>query len=359
MRVEKIRFQNFRNLEAGSVTPSDGVNVFYGDNAQGKTNLLEAIWLFTGSRSFRGAKDRELCRIGEEKATLSMDFFAGNREQTAHLTIETRRKLTLNGVEKLPASKLAGIFCGIVFSPSHLSLIKDGPEGRRRFMDAAYCQLRPAYLATLAEYNRVLTQRNAVLKNGGDPTLLSLWDEKLALIGSRIYLARQAYIGKIQPVIKDLYNGLSGGSETLEIGYLSDIPNGDKTAVATALYDQLCQHRAQDLAAGFTTTGVHREDFAVTINGLSAKTYGSQGQQRSAVLSLKLAEAAILKKVTGEQPIALLDDVMSELDVSRQDYILNHIEGWQVFITCCEPSTVLRLTGGKAFAIKRGVVTPM
>lgn len=357
MRVDRLAFDGFRNLIAGEVCPGEDVNIFYGDNAQGKTNLLEAIWLFTGARSFRGAKDRELVQFGREQAVLTMDLFAGGRDQQAKLTVDSRRHAELNGLSGSPAAKLAGQFCGIVFSPTHLSLIKDGPEGRRKFVDAAYCQLRPAYIRTLSEYNRVLTQRNAVLKSEGPEELLCLWDEKLAALGSRIVLARAAYLRKLAPVMDEIYTGLSSGKEKFSVQYLSAVPVGSEEEIKEGLLRLMQSRRREDRGAGFTTAGVHREDLCAEIDGNSARVFGSQGQQRSAVLAMKLAEAAVLKEVTGEQPIALLDDVMSELDVSRQDYILNRIRGWQVFITCCEPSAVLRLTGGKAFEIKEGKIS--
>ena len=354
MRVNTLSFEGFRNLAAGTVCPGEDVNIFYGNNAQGKTNLLEAIWLFTGARSFRGAKDRELVQFGCEKALLTMDLFASGRAQEAKITVDTRRHAELNGLAGTPAAKLAGNFCGIVFSPTHLSLIKDGPEGRRKFIDAAYCQLRPAYIRTLSEYNRVLTQRNAVLKADGPEELLSLWDEKLAVLGSKIILARSAYLKKLEPVMDEVYSGLSGGKETLTIQYLSSVPVGTEEQMQNDLLILFQNRRREDRGAGFTTAGVHREDISVEIDGLSARTYGSQGQQRSAVLAMKLAEAAVLREVTGEQPIALLDDVMSELDTSRQEYILNHLRDWQVFITCCEPTALMQLRGGKEFCMKNG-----
>ena len=356
MRVNQLYFDGFRNLVTGEIRPGEGVNIFYGENAQGKTNLLEALWLFTGARSFRGARDRDLIAFGHEKATLTLDFWAGERDQTATLTVETRRKVLLNEVGPKSATALAGVFCGIVFSPAHLSLIKDGPDGRRRFMDAAYCQLRPGYLTTLSEYHRALTQRNAVLKAGGSEEMLSLWDDKLCRLGARICLARQAYLKRLLPVCREIYDGLSAGRETLTLRYETAVSPGEREEVAGRLREQLLAHRREDRAAGFTTAGVHREDLVAEIDGLSARTYGSQGQQRSVVLALKLAEAALLREVTGERPVALLDDVMSELDVSRQDYILNRLSGWQVFITCCDPGAVLRLTGGQAFAVKQGAV---
>ncbi len=361
MQVTRLTFAGYRNLEAGNWEPYPGVNVIIGENAQGKTNLLEALWLFTGGKSFRGAKDSELVGFGKEHSRLTMDFIAGEREQQAEITIKTRRSAVLNGVSQSSAAKLAGIFCGVVFSPAHLSLIKGGPQERRRLIDAAYCQLRPSYVTALNDYARVLTQRNALCKakTGGDAVeeLLELWDRQLAQSGCRLINARQRYIQKMAPVAQEIYQGLSGGKESFDIRYVSTIDCAkEQTAaeIAGILFEVLQNHHSDDLAAGFTTVGPHRDDMEVLIDGRSARNFGSQGQQRSAVLALKIAEAILLEEVTGERPIALLDDVMSELDASRQEYILNHIRDWQVFITCCEPTPLLQMRGGKQFTMQNG-----
>lgn len=366
MRVTRLTADGFRNLKAVDFRPADGVNVLCGENAQGKTNLLEALWLFTGGRSFRGAKDAEMVAKDGESASLSLEFFAAERDQRAELTLDPRRHATLNGVSLGSATKLAGRFCGVVFSPVHLSLIKDGPDGRRRFLDAAYCQLRPSYTGALSAYQRTLLQRNTLLRDmrrggmNGQDALLDIFDERLALCGARLIRVRGAYLSHITPKAARIYDGLSGGREQLGLQYL---PSGDMPwqspaeEVQAALLSALTAAREADLAAGFSTVGPHRDDFEVTVNDLSARTFGSQGQQRSAVLALKLAEAEALREVTGEPPVALLDDVMSELDEGRQDYLLNHMADGQVFITCCEPSAVLRLAGGGRFYVKGGEIT--
>ena len=362
MQVTRLTFDRFRNLKAGEWEPYSGVNVILGENAQGKTNILEALWLFTGGKSFRGAKDSELVAFGEEQSSLAMNFIAEGREQNAEITIKSRRSAVLNGVTQTSASKLAGIFCGIVFSPAHLSLIKGAPLERRRLVDAAYCQLRPAYVKTLTEYSRVLTQRDALCKakNVGDAAeeLMELWDRQLAQIGCRLIHARQRYIKKMTPVAREIYHGLSSGKEEFDLQYRSAVDCGEEETaaeIAVKLYEVLREHHREDLAAGFTTVGPHRDDIEVLINGHPARSFGSQGQQRSAVLAMKLAEASLLEEVTGEKPIALLDDVMSELDLSRQEYILNHIRDWQVFITCCEPTPLMR--DGKQFSMKNGILS--
>lgn len=368
MKVQKLTCVGYRNLQEIEWSPCDGVNILYGDNAQGKTNLLEAVWLFTGGRSFRGARDADLVGFGKEKALLHMAFYAQDRAQEADMTIQKRRSVVLNGVTQPSPSHLTGRFCAVVFSPAHLSLIKDGPEERRRFLDAAYCQLRPGYIAVLAEYTRTLAQRNALLKDtrGGVlarsycDEMLDIWDQKLAQAGARVMMARESYVKKIGPLAAAIYDGLSGGKERFSIGLgeaggiSAEVSSGN---AASWLYERLKTARPADMAAGFTTVGPHRTDLDVRIDGSSARTFGSQGQQRSAVLALKLAEASILREVTGEQPVALLDDVMSELDVWRQDYVLNHIHDWQVFITCCDPAAIRRLDGGCVFHMKDGGIT--
>lgn len=362
MRVRELTFDGFRNLHPGLWTPDEGVNILYGDNAQGKTNLLEACWLFTGARSFRGAKDAEMIRFGADGAKLAMNFEAGGRQQEATIAIRQRRSVTLNGVPLPSASKLAGTFCGVVFSPTHLSLIKDGPDGRRRFVDAAYCQLKPAYIGALSEFQKALTQRNAFLKQGKetgmtDSDLLDLWDHTLAAASARLTLARRHYVRRLLPIAVGIYDGLSSGREPFEVTWETPVTAESLPEIAAQWMEAFRGARRADTAAGFSTVGPHREDLSVSIAGQSARSYGSQGQQRSAVLALKLAEATLLQEVTGEKPVAFLDDVMSELDTSRQDYILNRIDGWQVFITCCEPSTALRNTAAKVFYIKQGVIS--
>lgn len=361
MRADRLAFDGFRNLQKGECVLNPGVNILFGENAQGKTNFLEAMWLFTGGKSFRGAKDREMVGFRAERAVLSLDFFAEEREQMADITIRDRRSVTLNGIKQPSPTRMTGRFCAVVFSPAHLSLVEDGPEQRRRFMDAAICQLRPAYMPDLAAYTRVLRQRNALLKEAqtgaalpGD--MLDVWDARLAQTGAAVFDARRRYCQQLQPVAADIYDGLSSGREQLQLRYASAAGDEDTTlADATQrLLQTLQQRRAADRAAGFTTAGVHRDDLEVMINDQSARVYGSQGQKRSAVLALKLSEASLLRQATGERPVMLLDDVMSELDLSRQDYILNHIDGWQVMITCCDPAPLRRMIKGCAFEVEQG-----
>lgn len=354
MRVNNLHITHYRNLSDIVIETDKGVNIFYGDNAQGKTNLIEAIWLFTGGRSFRGAKDKELIPHGAESAKIAMNFFAEDRDQEVKIDIVARRKATLNGVSLPSATALAGHFCAVVFSPAHLNLTEAGPAERRKFIDTAYCQLRPAYIQVLSQYHKTLEQRNALLKNRHhtDEDVLTVFDDRLAEAGLRVMAARTAFIKKLTPLAEEKHSGMSGGSETLTLQYQPTANATDKQG----FIDCLRAARGADIAAGFTTVGPHRDELELAINGQSVRRFGSQGQKRSTVLSLKLAEADLIEQVVGEPPVILLDDVMSELDPARQHYLLHHIEDRQVFITCCDPDSVSRF-GQKYFAVKDGKVS--
>ncbi|MBR6779560.1 MAG: DNA replication/repair protein RecF [Clostridia bacterium] len=356
MIIRKLQLTGFRNLADLTLCPCEGVNVIYGENAQGKTNLLESIWLFSGMKSFRGAKDSELVGFGKPFARMEMDFFSAQREQKAVLTVENSRKATLNGVSLSSAAKLMGKCHAAVFSPAFLSLVQAGPSERRRFLDMALCQIKPSYAQALRIYNRALKQRNALL---GDlyahpelEALLEVWDARLCEAGEEILQAREEYLTFLQPTAEQVYDGLSSSREKLNLVYIKK----DNAQAEKSLAQLLNEHRREDIINKTTSVGPHRDDMGIFINGAAARTYGSQGQQRSCAIALKLSEAQILKEITGEQPVILLDDVMSELDAGRQDYILNHIGDRQVFITCCDPASILRLCNGKTFEIANGKI---
>ncbi len=360
MTVDRLEIKNFRNIEHTVLEPDEEINIIYGKNAQGKTNMLESIWLFTGCRSFRGSKDNEAINFNSTKADLYMDFNAFDRKQNASLEISDGRKFILNGVKQKSASKIMGEFLCVVFSPVHLSLVKEGPFERRRFIDIAISQLKPKYGITLAQYNKAVAQRNILLKDIAYHSelydTLDIWEERIAFFGSEIIRQRLGYINKLSQFTDEIYGGLSSGKEELKISYKQQVivMGDDKKELYENLKAQLYAARKNDLITGFTAVGPHRDDLSVKIDGLSARSYGSQGQQRSAALALKLGEAAVTKSFSGEQPVALLDDVMSELDTGRQNYILNHIRDWQVFITCCDPESVKNLRFGKKFLMKDG-----
>ena len=362
MKIIRLEAENYRNIEKTDIDLCDGVNVFFGDNAQGKTNILEALWLFTGGKSFRGARDSELVLFNETKAVLNIHFEAGHRFQTAQLAIENNKRVAkLNGIPQDSPSKMWGNLCMVVFSPEQLGTIKEGPELRRRFMDSAICQLKRRYASDLNEYTRILNQRNSLLKDIPKHAqlmdMIDVWDVRAAKTGAKIISARLRYIEQLNPKAQEHYDGLSGGREKLSIKYNCTANNQlevlDQSEMFPLLYDAIKASYKADLEAGYTKVGPHRDDLEILIDGNSARAFGSQGQQRSAILALKLAEASIIMEQAEEPPILLLDDVMSELDSHRQEYIFNHINGWQVFITCCDPSAKLN---GRVFNVSEGKV---
>lgn len=367
MKITHLKLNNFRNIEALEISPCPGVNIIYGDNAQGKTNLLEAIWLFTGAKSFRMAKDSEYLRFGEKRADLFLEFYGNGRPQTAEILFGGKKLCQLNEIGLESVSAMAGNFTGVVFSPVHLSLVKDGPEQRRRFLDLAIGQLMPRYILYISEYNRILAQRNALLKDALRHSALldtlDIWDEHLARMGGAVASVRLRYVRRLKEKAGEVYRGISKDSEVLEIDYLpswQEKAAGEMTKQEAAehLLEALRKNRGADLTQGFTTVGPHRDDLMLAVDGAALRSYGSQGQQRSCVLALKLAECGILYESTGEHPVILLDDVMSELDSCRRDYLLNHLGGRQVFITCCDKGYFTNLQEGSTFRMQGGRLTP-
>ncbi len=368
MRITKLSYENFRNLEDDNIYPDEEINIIYGDNAQGKTNLLEAIWLFTGGHSFRGNKDRELPKIINYKnsklAKLHAEFFSEQRDQWAVLNFNSGKKNSvINGVEKKTGSALVGKICAVVFSPEHLLLIKEGPALRRSFIDGAICQIKPGYTKILSKYNRVLMQRNALLRqmqsNSDLKDMLEVWDSRLISFGTEIINKRINYVKALNERAREIYFGISENKEEFSISYL---PLGNKDDDFLEKSEEIFRKALKkslknDIKLGITSVGPHRDDCEIVINNLVTRTYGSQGQQRSAVIAMKLAEASVLEKNIGETPIILLDDVMSELDNKRQNYILNKLTGRQIFISCCNPNTVNLMQRGKMFYVKEGKIT--
>lgn len=360
MYLKRAQIENYRNLSNICFCPGKEINVIYGDNVQGKTNLTEAIWILTGQKSFRGNKDSQLINKDNQnrKAYIEADFYSGKREQNIKLSILNGRKVLLNDIPQKSASAFSGVFSAVVFSPAEMQLINDGPSIRRKFLDNAISMLRPKYASILNNYTRAVQQRNAVLKDiqfhSELSSMLDLFEDNIAKNGAYIISQRKMYMEAIMKYLPQIYSGISSNRENLEIVYKESGGGQFDEITAEKLRDMLYNVRKNDVITGTTSVGPHRDDIEFFINNDEVKIYGSQGQRRSAVLSLKLSEAEILKKHCGEQPITLLDDVMSELDRSRQDYILNHIKGWQVFITCCDPTTIENLDTGKCFKIKSG-----
>ncbi len=349
MRINSLTLKNFRNIGEMNFTPYEEMNVICGENAQGKTNIIEAIWLFSGAKSFRASKDSTFVKFGEAFAENMLNFSSGGIENTAVMRYEEKRTAFLNEKQLKSPSALAGVFDAVVFSPYDLAIVKDGPNLRRRFVDTAVGQLYPNFIDILRDYTRAVTQRNQIIKDykydGSLSVMLDVFEQEIAQKGEKIIEYRRAYIEKIKGFLPEIYNGLSSSKESITAEYVTT--NGN-------LAELIKNSRKSDTYTGVTSVGPHRDDVEFKINGISVRGYGSQGQKRSCALSLKLAQGEIINELKNEYPIILLDDVMSELDPSRQNYILNHIKGRQSFITCCDPSNTAGLKKGKIFGIKEG-----
>ena len=366
MIITEFTADGFKNLRNISISPSEGVNVIHGENAQGKTNLIEAIWILSGARSFRGTKEKDMIAFDGEFARLGLRLRDSSREQVIEAVISRNpreRKITLNGVKQRYLSGLFGALKCVVFTPEDLELSKGSPDNRRDFIDLCVSQIKPAYSKTVAKYENVLLQRNALLKNISlgisSPADLDVWDEQMSRLGAYISVLKYQYTKKLSIFAKKLYDEISNYREDFSLGYLSTVYQSlegreDWSGEMAAEYlEMLRRNRNEDIRVGFTSAGIHRDDVGVIINGSLAKDFGSQGQNRSAALAMKLGQAFILNEETFEMPVILLDDVLSELDKSRREFIISKLSGMQVFITCCEPAGRLK---GRRFEMKNGEI---
>ena len=364
MIVRSLALEGFRNYEALSVDFHPQVNLIYGDNAQGKTNLLEAIAYLSSARSHRARYDREM--IGMDQTAADIRGIIESRGRTftveAQLARGRTRKLFSNGVRLKNAGELAGVLNTVLFCPEDLYLIREGAAARRRFLDSAICQLRPRYAQALAEYGRLYEHKTRILRDWSEhPSLLSALDDfdlRMAQMGALLIHYRAHFVKRLQEAAPPIHRDFSGGGEALSLTYttVSNIPDplASPRELLPLLLDHQARHKQAELDSRQCLSGPHKDDLLVDINGLSAKTYGSQGQTRTAALSLKLAQREIFQAETEEWPVLLLDDVLSELDSRRQAFILNRIRGGQVFITCCEEEKLEGLEGGKAFHVQGG-----
>ncbi len=352
MIIKSIEIKNFRNIEKIYLEPCREINIICGENAQGKTNLIEAIWFFTGAKSFRGIKDSEAIKKDKERANLKLKFTSSLIENSAEIEIKDKKQAKFNGKNLNSASNLVGNFNSVVFSPDDLNFISGSPSLRRKFIDIAIGQLYPKYIDILREYVRAVKQRNNILKesikDGSLIFLLEDFEKIIANEGKKIIEYRKKYIEHLKQTATEIYSGISENKEILTVEYLSTVKENFENELKTA--------RETDKFRGITSIGPHRDDIIFKINDLPAREFASQGQKRSIALSLKLAEAEIIKKITDKQPVILLDDVMSELDKSRQNYILNKIKGIQVFITCCDEENFNILENGNIIRIKNGEI---
>jgi len=333
MNIRSIELKNFRNYENLEISFDEGTNILFGDNAQGKTNILEAAYMSGTTKSHKGSRDREMIRFGEEEAHLKTVVVRGGREYRIDMHLKKNRAKGI-AIDKIPikkASELFGILNIVFFSPEDLNIIKNGPAERRRFLDSELCQLDRIYLADLTNYNKILAQRNKLLKDmiyrPGLSDTLPVWDMQLIETGKKIIRRRKQFVDELREIVSDIHYRISGGKEELFLKYepnIDDIFFEDELSRAKEKDKKLCQ----------TSVGPHRDDLLFSIGDVDIRKYGSQGQQRTSALSLKLAEIELVRKSISDTPVLLLDDVLSELDSSRQNYLLNNISDTQTIITC-------------------------
>ena len=365
MRVQNIYLRSFRNYEELQLTFEPGVNLIVGDNAQGKTNLLEAISYLGCGKSFRAQKTVEMIRFGDEFAELSGNVFSQEREQSLKWLLfkgSRPRQIYRNGAKKKTAGEIAGVLPTVLFCPEDLMVLKTGAAQRRRMGDYVLCQLRPNYDAALTEYNRILEQKSRILKDHFEnPAVLAILPEyntRLCQVGALLISYRARFYDSLGKSAAVFHGQFSGGSEEFKLDYKTVSSITDPFAPVSQLTDQLLDHLDRHYRAELETaqclTGPHKDDFSVSLSGIDLKAYGSQGQTRTSAISLKLAQRELMGREWGEEPVLLLDDVLSELDPGRQDFVLNQIVSGQVFIACCEPGRFTKL--GKTIEISRGTV---
>ncbi|MBR5562372.1 MAG: DNA replication/repair protein RecF [Clostridia bacterium] len=355
--------KKFRNIDSVEFEPHPEMNIIYGENGQGKTNIIESIWLLTGFYSFRARKNAQLIQQGSDESEIVNRFYSHMREQNAVMKINKKKEITLNGIKEESPRVMMGKYYAVVFSPATLGLVQDGPGERRKMLDIALSLIKPNYAVIMSRYLRVLDQRNALLKKMGERSFendyIMPWNTELANLGAKIIKYRLDYIEMLSEISTEIYKGISSGREEFSFHYDFSPENISEEEIKEKLIADIEKSKDADLKRLYTNAGPHTHDLVLNLNGRDARVFGSQGQQRSCALALKLGEASIIETVTGESPVVLLDDVMSELDEGRQTFILNYLDNWQVFITCCDPSTLLRSKKGKAFEVVEGKISEM
>ena len=334
MYIEKIKLQNFRNYKQLELNLNKNINIIYGNNAQGKTNILESIFLCSFGKSFRTTKEKEMIKFDETNLVVEVFYQKKDRDGKIKIEIGDKKQIYLNGIKIKKLSELLGNVNIVIFTPDDINILKDGPVGRRRFLDMMIGQLRPNYVYNLNMYLKTIEQRNNYLRQIREENkpeeMLEIWDEKLADYAEKIFNYRDEFIKKIMQKINKIHSEITENKEKLEIEYISNCENKEN-------YLKLLKERRKlDIIKGFTTKGIHRDDFMIYINEKEVGTYGSQGQNRTVVLSLKLAELNVIYDEIGEYPILLLDDFMSELDIERRKNFLNNIKNTQVILTGTE-----------------------
>lgn len=367
MYCKSISVRDFRNIESSRIDFCEGVNILAGENAQGKTNLLEAVFYASVCRSFRAATTAQMIRFGQDSADILLEFKDSKRDQDIHVRIfhDKHRIVEKNGVRAEKLSDIMGSFRAVLFCPEHLSLIKDGPSERRSFLDMAISQLYPMYIYSLQKYNYALKQRNALLKSAISDRrtfedTVELWNMQLAAEAAVISDMRLDYVKRAEKYISMFFSEMTGDRESPKVLYHGSSGQraeeyADRKKTEQRYAELLSSSYEREIAAGATLYGIHKDDIDISLNSKSARIYASQGQQRSLALSMKLAEGEICKEEFGDYPVFLFDDVLSELDGKRRDYLLNRMKNKQVIITTCEPEILKNHTSARKIIVKNGI----
>ncbi len=363
MKIRRVHLHNFRNLKDLRLSFPDGVTVIAGKNAQGKTNILEGIYLAASLRSFRASREEVMILAGQDEASVDVTFEQNGREHEISVMLNRRggKKVTIDGRRAEKNRDALGLFQSVVFTPDHLMMIKGAPQERREFIDIAICATDTRYTEALLRYNKTLKNRNRLLKEiENDPSLaatLPVWDEMMAATGGYVAKCRAEYIRQLDLAAGRIYEEISGGQEKIKLLYLNQFSKDEKTEeqYGELIRERLEKTRGRDIENGMTGSGVHKDDILIMIGGKSAKFFASQGQIRSVALSVKLGEAVISEARTGEMPVILLDDIFSELDGNRQKFIMDHTLKNQCIVTTCEPEK-MRYPGAATLFIEKGEI---
>lgn len=374
MICRSISFENFRNVEAETCTFSNGVNLLWGNNAQGKSNMLEGVYFFARGKSFRGAKERELIRFSENTAALSMEFQKDSDKFPVTLSAlipqSGKKDFLRNGGKLTSVRDMIGDFRAVLFCPAHLTLVSGGPAVRRSFMDIAISQLYPAYLAALSKYRKLILQRNILIKDvslgktSADSYVWEAYAEQMSVSGAEIAYRRCLYMKDLEKSVISLFSDMTGDREAPEILYKSEAfaddgdfsPEDILSEGKDLLFRLLTENVAREIKYGGTLFGVQKDDITIKLNGKEARLFASQGQMRSLALAMKLAEGEMSRTIGGEYPVFLLDDVLSELDRERREFILSKLSGRQIIVTACEPELFYGVGADRLIHIENGKI---
>lgn len=361
MYINNVNICNFRNLREENIHLINGTNIFFGDNAQGKTNFIESVFLASMGKSFKFLKEKELILFGEKNASVSVFYQKNGRTNENRVVLGEKKKLFINKVPIPKRIDFIGKLNTVLFTPQELSIVKDGPNNRRKFMDLCISQMRIKYMHTLSLYNKAVEQKNKLLKDN-NTDLIDIWNEKIAQYGSTVIWYRISFVKRIKPVLSDIYKQIAGKEEFLKIAYISSVKADESETtekIKQNFLEELYVNKENEINNRCSLVGPHRDDILFYINGKNAKTFASQGQQRSIVLALKIMQTQLFFEETGEYPVLLLDDIASELDENRRNFLFDRIKDKQVIITCTDAEKLKFYENSHYYNVCNGKISPI